>query len=55
MKGMQYVQSYDEGWHTITIGKGKGKLQGNTQSRPMKKMQYMYNEGWHTIAIGEGR
>ena len=24
--------------YTITIGKGKEKLQGNTQSRPMKEM-----------------
>ena len=25
MKEMQYVQSYDEGWHIITIGEGKGR------------------------------
>ena len=57
------VQWYDAGWHTITIGEGKERLEGKTQLRPMKEMQYstidiaMYwdDEGWYYITIGEGK
>ena len=36
MKGI-FVQLYNKGWLIITVGEGKKRLEGKTQSWPMKK------------------
>ena len=42
----KFVQWYDEGSHTITIGEGKERLEGKTQSQPMKETDGEFGRVW---------